>query len=97
VVKKAIEKKTKKAFAIKIIEKQLCATKLDMIETELSILSKVDHPYVVSMTSFFDCEKLLYLVLHLVTGGELFDRIANEVGVCLCPHKKCLVLFLGCI
>lgn len=32
------------------------------------------------MTEYFDTPDKLYLVLDYVEGGELFDRIVDEVG-----------------
>ena len=64
---------------MKIINKALCAGKEDMIETEIAVLKKVKHKYIVGMHEEFDTPDKLYLVLDLVTGGELFDRIVDEV------------------
>lgn len=79
VVRLAEHRATRQKFAIKIINKQLCAGKEDMIETEIAILKKVEHPYVVGMRECFDTPDKLYLVLDYVSGGELFDRIVDEV------------------
>lgn len=66
--------------AIKIINKALCAGKEDMIDMELGVLRKVDHPHIIGMHEYFDTPDKLYLVLDYVEGGELFDRIVDEVG-----------------
>lgn len=78
VVKEAIRKKDGEKVAIKIINKALCEGKEDMIETEVAILRKVRHPNIVGLYEDFDTKDKLYLVLQLVTGGELFDRIVEE-------------------
>ena len=80
VVKLAVKRDTGDKFAIKIINKALCAGKEDMIETEIAVLKKVKHKYIVGMVEEFDTPDKLYLVLDLVTGGELFDRIVDEVS-----------------
>jgi len=46
-----------------------------MLATEVNILTKADHPNVVKLHKVHDTETTLYLVLELLTGGELFDRI----------------------
>lgn len=50
-----------------------------MIETEINVLKKVKHKYIVGMNDFFDTPDKLYLFLDYVSGGELFDRIVDEV------------------
>jgi serine/threonine protein kinase len=67
-------------YAVKIIDKALCKGKEDMIETEIAILKKVKHPNIVGMLEEFDTPDKLYLILDYVDGGELFDRIVDEVG-----------------
>ena len=69
-------------FAVKIIDKKLCAGKEDMIETELTVLKRVRHRHVVGMIEEFDTPDKLYLILDYVEGGELFDRIVAEVWCC---------------
>ncbi len=77
------------SYAIKVINKALCAGKEDMIETEIACLKKVHHPYIVGMLEEFDTPDKLYLVLDYVEGGELFDRIVEEV--CCCAVVLCIV------
>lgn len=74
----AEHRSTKQRYACKIINKALCAGKEDMIETEISVLKKVKHKYIVGMHDCFDTPDKLYLLLDYVSGGELFDRIVDE-------------------
>ncbi|KAG5462332.1 MAG: kinase-like domain-containing protein, partial [Olpidium bornovanus] len=46
-----------------------------MIKSEIDILTKVQHPNVISLYRMFESEQKIFLVMQLVTGGELFDRI----------------------
>lgn len=78
VVRLAEHRQNKKKFACKIINKALCAGKEDMIETEVAVLKRIRHPYIVGMEECFDTPDKLYLVLDYVSGGELFDRIVEE-------------------
>eukprot|EP00042_Codosiga_hollandica_P028233 m.146959 g.146959 ORF g.146959 m.146959 type:complete len:356 (-) comp52719_c0_seq2:108-1175(-) len=77
-VKLAVHRETNKKYAVKIINKALCAGKEDMIETEIAVLKKVQHKYIVGMLEEFDTPDKLYLILDYVEGGELFDRIVEE-------------------
>ncbi|KJE94315.1 calcium/calmodulin-dependent protein kinase I [Capsaspora owczarzaki ATCC 30864] len=78
VVKAAVKRDTNQKVAIKMIDKKLCEGKEDMIETEVAILRQVQHPNIVGMIEEFDTPEKLYLVLELVEGGELFDRIVDH-------------------
>merc|ERR1711916_277782 len=78
VVKKATHKETDDTFAIKIIDKRSCGDKTEMIMTEVDILKRVDHPNIICMKELFETPQKLYLVVELVTGGELFDRIVEK-------------------
>lgn len=78
VVKKCTEKKTKKVYAVKIIDKSMCAGKEEVIETEVSLLRKVSHKNIVGLIEEFDTKESLYLVLEFAGGNELFDRIVDR-------------------
>ncbi|KAJ3275642.1 hypothetical protein HDV01_007645 [Terramyces sp. JEL0728] len=77
-VKLGIEKKTGVHFAIKIIDRTKCKGKEDMIETEVKILQRIDHPNIVKLYEMYEFEGKIYLVMELVTGGELFDLIVGR-------------------
>ncbi|CAB3994638.1 Calcium calmodulin-dependent kinase type 1 [Paramuricea clavata] len=77
-VVKGIEKSTGKAYAIKCIAKKQLKGKEDSIENEITILKKVNHKHIIGMKELYDNKTHLYLVMDLVTGGELFDRIVER-------------------
>jgi calcium/calmodulin-dependent protein kinase I len=79
VVKQATRKADGKQFAIKIIKKmRLNAEELAVVHDEVEIMHKVDHPNCVKLFEMFETSKKLYMVLELLTGGELFDRIVAK-------------------
>jgi len=39
---------------------------------------QVDHPNIVKMQDVYDDEDHFYIVLELMTGGELFDAILEK-------------------
>ncbi|XP_074650027.1 calcium/calmodulin-dependent protein kinase type IV-like isoform X2 [Tubulanus polymorphus] len=77
VVYKCIEKGTNKAWAVKCIEKK---GKIDrkIIRSEIGILLKLKHPNMIRLKDIFESDLQISLVLELVTGGELFDRIVSR-------------------
>jgi len=78
IVKLGVNRKTGEEVAVKIIEKKRVGTKKDMLQTEIDILQKVHHPNVVQLKELFETSTHIYLVMELVTGGELFDRIVER-------------------
>jgi len=77
VVKLGVNKKTGEEVAIKIIEKKRVGEK-KMMQTEIDILNQVHHDNVIELREMFETSTHLYLVMELVTGGELFDRIVSH-------------------
>ncbi|KAG8521264.1 Serine/threonine-protein kinase Chk2 [Galemys pyrenaicus] len=82
-VKLAFERKTCKKVAIKIINKKKFADSEREgdpalnVETEIEILKKLNHPCIIKIKDVFDA-KDYYIVLELMEGGELFDRVVNK-------------------
>ncbi|XP_069138830.1 calcium/calmodulin-dependent protein kinase type IV-like [Argopecten irradians] len=63
---------SKKAWAVKIITKQV---ERKVITTEVGILFRLKHTNVIALKEIYETPEKIYLVLELVTGGELFERI----------------------
>ena len=38
----------------------------------------MDHPNIVKLRQIFDCKNMFYMVMEVMTGGELFDRIVEK-------------------
>ena len=45
---------------------------------EISILENIDHPNIVKMVEAYDNANAYYIVMELMEGGELFDRIIEQ-------------------
>merc|ERR1712179_752424 len=41
-------------------------------------MNKISHPNVVHQVEFFESKKKIYLIMELLSGGELFDRIVER-------------------
>jgi serine/threonine protein kinase len=74
-------KHSQQLLAMKIISKRLLNKKLHYIENihaEREILTKVRHPFVVTMHCSFQTREKLFIVMDFLAGGELFLRIGRE-------------------
>jgi len=70
-----IERANGQRVAVKIVKKSAVSHKPEMLKNEVDILLALDHPFIIKLLDLFDTSDTLYLVMELVTGGELFDRI----------------------
>jgi len=78
-VKYAVHSDTQEAVAIKVLDKEKIQ-KQNMgaqIKKEISIMKIVKHKYVVGMIEVLASKTKIFIVLELVTGGELFDKIVS--------------------
>uniref|UniRef100_A0A2A4ITY0 Protein kinase domain-containing protein n=1 Tax=Heliothis virescens TaxID=7102 RepID=A0A2A4ITY0_HELVI len=79
-------------FACKIIDKKALKGKEDSLENEIRVLKRFSeqakgegaekkmfsHPNIVQLLETYEDKNKVYLVMELVTGGELFDRIVEK-------------------
>jgi len=79
IVYTARSKQTHKYHAVKVIEKKkLGVKKIEMIETEILLMKKVGgHPNIISLEDTFENNFHVFIVMELITGGELFDKIVE--------------------
>jgi len=99
-VKLGTHRKTGEKVAIKIILKPK-GKKADkqnlMLKAEVDILTKADHPNVVKLYKVHDTPGTLFLVMELLTGGELFDRIVAKGHYSEADARKVTVTMLNSI
>uniref|UniRef100_A0A3B4DT26 Protein kinase domain-containing protein n=1 Tax=Pygocentrus nattereri TaxID=42514 RepID=A0A3B4DT26_PYGNA len=74
----AEEKSTQRLVAVKCIPKKALEGKENSIENEIAVLHRIKHENIVSLEDIFESQSHLYLVMQLVSGGELFDRIVEK-------------------
>ena len=87
-VRRAIHRRTGEERAVKIIgiggrnsamPTGMSTEKLSAIQAEATILRSLDHPYVVKLFDMYVSPgKAIYLVMELIKGGDLFDRIVER-------------------
>jgi calcium/calmodulin-dependent protein kinase I len=70
---------TGKKVAIKcVLRKDLSPSDDAAIYDEVSIMASLDHPHITPLIDFFDERDCYFLVMELMTGGDLFDRIGKK-------------------
>ncbi|XP_062345149.1 ribosomal protein S6 kinase alpha-2 isoform X3 [Cinclus cinclus] len=74
VCKRCIHKATETEFAVKIIDK----SKRDPSEEIEILLRYGQHPNIITLKDVYDDGKFVYLVMELMRGGELLDRILRQ-------------------
>ena len=52
---------------------------IKQFNSELSIMSKVDHPSIIKLYEIYEDKRYIYLIMEECKGGELFDRIINRI------------------
>ncbi|XP_047332206.1 CBL-interacting serine/threonine-protein kinase 24 isoform X2 [Impatiens glandulifera] len=79
-VKFAVNTETGESVAIKVLAKItiLKHKMVDQIRREISIMKIVRHPNIVRLHEVLSSREKIYIVLELVTGGELFDQIVYK-------------------
>lgn len=72
-VRKGIHRTGGEARAIKVIAKR--RTKRHALLAEIDIMKALDHPNIIKLYESFEDHSMVYLVMELCIGGELFDSI----------------------
>ncbi|KAJ3674315.1 hypothetical protein LUZ60_004931 [Juncus effusus] len=79
-VKFAIDTETRQSVAVKVLEKStvLKHKMVHQIKREISIMKIVRHPSIVRLHEVLASKTKIYIILELITGGELFDKIVHQ-------------------
>lgn len=82
-VKYAVDTETKIPYAIKIIDRQMIEKeKMEKhLKREISIMKILKHKHVIGLKEVLQSKNHIYIVLELVTGGELFDKIGKFINL----------------
>jgi len=78
-VRKAVNKTTGEQFAAKIIDKKKIKSEFKtLLEREIQVMSRLNHPNIVLLEACYDTPKKVILIMELVSGGELFQDILSR-------------------
>nr|XP_021188313.2 ovarian-specific serine/threonine-protein kinase Lok [Helicoverpa armigera] len=85
IVKLIYDKVTCSKYAMKIIKKSRLTNghvnhlnDPEKIMNEINIMKAVRHPCIIATEEVFDSRDAVFIVLELMQGGELFDRITKQ-------------------
>ncbi|XP_035423986.1 death-associated protein kinase 3 isoform X1 [Cygnus olor] len=83
IVRKCRERKTGLEYAAKFIKKRRLSSSRrgvsrEEIEREVDILREIQHPNIITLHDIFENKTDVVLILELVSGGELFDFLAEK-------------------
>jgi len=78
-VKFAVNTETGEKVAIKILDKEKVAKQAmgEQIKKEIAVMKMVKQRHVVNLIEVLASRTRIFIVLELVTGGELFDKIVS--------------------
>jgi tRNA A-37 threonylcarbamoyl transferase component Bud32 len=81
IVKKAVNKHTKKEYAVKYLEKQVKGQTIPRsdLDSEIELLKSISHPNVVQLYETMEDKNTIYLIMELIKGSDLFD-ISDILG-----------------
>ena len=74
-------RQSQKILAMKVISKRLLKRNsgyVENIHAERDILTKIRHPFVVTMHCSFQTKEKLFIIMDFLAGGELFLRLGRE-------------------
>ncbi|PIN10119.1 putative serine/threonine protein kinase [Handroanthus impetiginosus] len=73
---------TRTCFAIKVMDKEALASRKKLIraQTEREILQSLDHPFLPTLYTHFETEKLSFLVMEFCPGGDLHALRQRQPG-----------------
>jgi calcium/calmodulin-dependent protein kinase I len=98
VVKECQHKQSGRKYAVKIIDRNAMGDTNELsLQREIQIMQKVDHPNIIALRQVFEDKKHVYLVMELVTGGELFDKIVEKGNYTEADAAELTRLIVGAI
>jgi serine/threonine protein kinase len=59
-------------------EHLLSSGMVEQVRREIAILKRVRHPHIANLIEVMSSKDKIFMVMELITGGELFDKVATE-------------------
>uniref|UniRef100_A0A8C1RZ05 non-specific serine/threonine protein kinase n=1 Tax=Cyprinus carpio TaxID=7962 RepID=A0A8C1RZ05_CYPCA len=77
-------------FAMKIVDNAKLQGRGHMIQNEITLLRSLEHPRLIQLFRSHHTDTHVYLLMELVTGGDLFDAITQN-GRFTEPSAACMI------
>ncbi|KAM7384190.1 hypothetical protein PAMA_011504 [Pampus argenteus] len=78
VVRECRHRDNRQTLAVKIVERSKLIGREHMMQNELSLLGSLSHPRIVRLFAHYHTYTHSYLVMELVSGGDLFEAISER-------------------
>uniref|UniRef100_A0A8C4GLX5 Doublecortin-like kinase 3 n=1 Tax=Dicentrarchus labrax TaxID=13489 RepID=A0A8C4GLX5_DICLA len=78
VVRECHRRDNGQTLAVKIVERSKLIGREHMMQNELSLLGSLSHPRIVRLVAHHHTHTHSYLVMELVSGGDLFEAISER-------------------
>jgi len=79
VVNECVHKASGAHYAVKIINKDTVKPEEKvLLRTEIAVLKLMDHPHIIKMKDLYESRDTIYIVMEMLKGGELFERIVGR-------------------
>lgn len=89
---------TGRKVAIKcVLRKDLPPADDAAIYDEVAILASLNHPHIVPLIDFFDEKDCYFIVMELMSGGDLFDRIGKKKSYSEADARDLIVKMLKAV
>ena len=85
-VRECMHRQTKAFYAVKSIEKSKIG-RLDHLQREVYLLSKINHKGIMKMVDIFEDVEFVHIITEKYVGGELFDKIIDRTTDTGCFHE----------
>jgi serine/threonine protein kinase len=67
----------KKNFAVKVVKRDGMSATDEAVLHEVAVMKALDHPNIVKVIDFYEEDSHYYIVMELLAGGDVFDRIID--------------------
>lgn len=92
IIRKCRHRQTGIDFAVKCLNIGLIESDetIEALREEVFIMCQTDHPDIIRLEEVYESDSQIYLILDLLTGGDMFDRLEEQPDFCYsevqCAH-----------
>lgn len=89
-VVEAIDVNTNEKRAVKIIKKGTNMKSREHLNCEIDVMKSISHPNIVQTYQIFNLKRTIYIVMEYVSGGDLFDFVAQHDNLSEAEGSQCM-------